>query len=106
PRPTPRPHRARTTPESASRRGISGSREQPYGARDLTGARFRPEADVGLQVAHHLAKIGQGERLGAIAHGLFGTGMHLYDNAVRADRHARARHRSHQAALARSVARI
>src|SRR5580693_4956631 len=44
-----------------------------------------PQGNVRFQIAHQLPETGQRERLGAIADGFLGAGMHFQNQSVRAN---------------------
>src|SRR5271168_1736334 len=74
--------------------------------RRLQLPRLLPQRHVRFQLPHHLRELRQIQRLRPIADGLFGRGVHLHDQSIRANRHPRARQRGHQAAPSCRVAGI
>ena len=53
-------------------------------------AHFLPDIEVGFELLHHGAELGEVKGLRAVAHGLFRAGMHFHNQAVRADGDGRA----------------
>src|ERR1022692_3540768 len=100
-----RPQSAKISRMSSQAR-VLGVTNRVSHSREFRGARFRPQPEVRLQLAHHAREIGQREGLRTVADGLLRTRMDLHDQSVGANRHRGAGERGNQAALARGVARV
>src|SRR6185369_15675777 len=99
------PHSTKMSTISSHARVLGVTTEVSH-SRQFAGARFVPQPDIRPQFAHHPSEIGQRERLRSVADCLLRARMDLDDQAVGSNRHARARERRNQTALARGVAGI
>src|SRR5712692_731438 len=81
---TERPHTAQTRIISSHARSLGVTIRVSHSRRSH-GARFGPQPDIGFELGHHAAEIGQRQRLRAVAHRLLRARVYFDDQAVGAD---------------------